>query len=167
MRSRIFHPVCRGLFFAVVILSFGCGKDPHTTEYGEVSGKVIFQGKPLPGGDVSFIAVKGAFASSGPIEEDGSYKIKAPLGEVQIGVNNRKLAPRDPTRGPPKERLRATPRGMIKVDDQPKKGRYVPLPAAVADPATSGLRYTVKPGSQTYDIELSKVPPANPNAAPQ
>jgi hypothetical protein len=39
----------------------------------------------------------------------------------------------------------------------------VDLPNKYLDPAASGLTYTVTPGSQTHDIELSsKTPPTSP-----
>ncbi|HBI46455.1 MAG TPA: hypothetical protein DDY78_26920 [Planctomycetales bacterium] len=60
-------------------------------EHADVSGKVLFQGKPLPGGQVTFVVVKGGFASSGPIGENGNYQIKSPVGDVEISVDNRML----------------------------------------------------------------------------
>ncbi len=34
-------------------------------------------------------------------------------------------------------------------------GTYVPIPEKYRSPDESGLKYTVKTGSQTYDIDLS------------
>lgn len=150
-----------GLSLAILTVVLGCSKSPYSVGYTDVSGKVLLDGKPLPGGQVSFVAVNGDIASRGDIGEDGKYQIKAPIGEVRIGIDNSLLKPPDPGRGrPPKGMLHGTKQGFVKDPDKPPlKGRYVALPTTYMDPALSGLKYTVKPGSQTYDIQLSKTPP--------
>lgn len=120
-----FRLACSSLFLGLLALMTGCAQSAHSVDHVDVSGKVLFQGKPLPGGRVNFITVKGAFASSGAIDKDGHYQLDAPVGDVQICVMNETIPPQ------------------------------------YADPQTSGLTYTVKPGPQTYDIELS----ANPSPA--
>jgi len=88
----------------------------------------------------------------GTIDENGDYQIKAPIGEVEISVTNRMLQPRGAVAG-------AAPRlGKAQAGDQPVKGRYVQIPPQYEDPHTSGLKYTVKKGSQTHDVELSANP---------
>jgi hypothetical protein len=145
-----------GLSLSWLALLAGCGHNSRSVEHADVSGQVLFQGKPLPGGKVTFVAVNGGFASSGTIDDNGHYQIRAPVGKVQIGVTNRMLqANRGPIKGPP---LLAKTEAK---ERQPLKGRYVQIPSQYEDPSTSGLTYTVKPGPQTHDIELS----ANPHAA--
>ncbi|QJW96441.1 hypothetical protein FTUN_3998 [Frigoriglobus tundricola] len=70
------------------------GQPPRSVDHAEVSGKVLLQGKPVPGGQVSFVAVNGGFAASGNIDENGIYQIKAPVGEVKITVTNSMLQAR-------------------------------------------------------------------------
>jgi hypothetical protein len=118
-------------------------------EHTEVSGKVTFQGKALPGGKVTFVAVNGGFASMGDIDENGHYQISAPLGEVEIGVTNAMMR----SKSGPLAAQRLTKAEATKED--PMKGRWVKLPARYADPRTSGLKYTVEPGTQNHDIELA------------
>jgi hypothetical protein len=148
--------MCCCLSLGLLVLLGGCGGRPRSVEHADVSGQVRFQGKPLPGGKATFVAVNGGFASSGKIDENGHYQIKAPVGEVQIGVTNRMLqANRGSIKGPPLlTKTEAKER-------QPLKGRYVKIPSQYEDPSTSGLTYTVKPGPQTHDIELSNnfIPP--------
>jgi hypothetical protein len=114
---------CGSLIVGLLALMTGCGQNPRSVDHAEVSGKVLFHGKPLPGGRLNFITVQGAFASSGKIDNDGHYTLAAPVGDAQISVMNEKI------------------------------------PSAFSDPQKSGLKYTVKPGPQTYDIELPDNPP--------
>jgi hypothetical protein len=160
-----FRPlICGCLSFGLLVLSAGCGERPRSVEHAEVKGKVLFQGKPLPGGTVSFVAVNGAFAWTGRIDENGNYEVKAPVGEVRIGVDNRMLQDRGAIQGGEVKTLREKMEDEAPKDQSSAgrlKGRYVPIPKSYTDPTTSGLTYTVKPGPQTHDIELS----ANPRAA--
>jgi hypothetical protein len=159
---------CCAVSLGLLILSAGCGLRPRSVEHAEVTGKVLYQGKPLPGGTVSFVAVNGAFAFTGAIDENGQYEVKAPVGEVMIGVDNRMLRS-GPTQGDGSKEVKTLRQKMEGEDqkDQPSKGRlkgrYVAIPKSYTDPTTSGLKYTVKLGPQTHDIELS----ANPASVAQ
>jgi hypothetical protein len=145
----VFRLACCCLSLELLTLMVGCGKNPRAAEHVEVSGKVLFQGKPLPGGQVTFVAVNGGFASSGTIDENGNYKINAPVGEVEIGVTNRMLQSiRRPKALPHPEKAGVK-------ESQPMKGQWVKIPSHYEDPHTSGLTYTVKSEPQTHDIELS------------
>ena len=167
---RIFKPAlrlsCCCLSLGLLTLTAGCGRNPRSVEHADVSGKVSFQGKPLPGGRIAFVTVKGGFPSSATINEDGTYKISAPIGDVQIGVDNGMLRPmgggKGPGKGggPPKGMSHPKPPGANEAKEEPVKGRFVNIPSEYADPGRSGLTFTVKPGSQTHDIELSASPPS-------
>ena len=157
--------VCGCLSLGLLIGTTACGKSLHGTQHEEVSGQVLFKGKPLPGGRVTFAAIKDGFASSAPIDENGNYQVNAPIGEVLISVDNRMFQPRGgagkgkrsaQTKGPDHHPKRPDAQ---EVEAEPSKGRrYVPIPGHYANCDTSGLTYTVKPGAQTYDIELSDSP---------
>jgi hypothetical protein len=144
---------CCGMLGLLTLIG-GCGRTPRSVEHAEVSGKVLLQGQPVPGGQVNFVTVKGGFASAGTIDENGNYQIKAPVGEVVITVNNAMLAPR---RGP---REVPHPKKPGADEEQPVKGRWVKIPSRYSTPDTSDLKYTVKPGTQTHDVELSATIPA-------
>ena len=166
MNSCIAKPIlgltCCGLSLGLLILSAGCGRLGRSVEHAEVSGKVLYQGKPLPGGVVNFVTVKGSFANTCAIDENGNYQLKAPVGEVQISVQNRMLQNQSPIqRDKSKEAKTFREKKTIEIEQAqpskgPLKGRYVAIPDRYNDPSTSGLIYTVKPGSQTHDIELSE-----------
>jgi hypothetical protein len=144
--------VCIGLSLALLMGMAGCTKNPRSAEHTEVTGQVLFQGKPLPGGQVTFVSLKGGFASTGIIDENGNYQVKAPVGEVEISVTNRMLQSRGAANAPPHPSKAGEDAGKA------LKGRWVFIPKSYEDPHTSGLKYTVTPGSQTHTIELSSKP---------
>lgn len=157
----ILRLTCCCLSLGLLMFLVGC-RNARSVQHAEVSGRVLFQGNPLPGGTVNFVSLIGGFANAAVIDENGNYHINSPVGEVEIGVSNKMLAgsgglTRDEAKGP--KTLRDEKASGQKKKGPLVKGRYVPIPKKYLDPHTSGLRYTVKPGSQTYDIELSDNPP--------
>src|SRR5947209_7629005 len=82
------------LSLGLLILAAGCGGPKKSVDMTEVSGKVLFQDQPLPGGRITFISKEASgFVGSGNIDENGNYKIQAPVGEVKVTVDNQMLAP--------------------------------------------------------------------------
>ncbi len=144
---------CAPLWLLVAAVVGGCsGEAVKPPPSAEVSGKVLFNGKPVSGGEVTFVAVKGGFASGGRIDESGNYKVTAPVGEVKITVDNRML-----------QKGRGAPRAggpMLKKPDGPTpqemKGQYVALPPKYATADRTDLTYTVVSGSQSHDITLEQ-----------
>jgi hypothetical protein len=129
---------------------------------GEVSGKVTYQGKPLPGGRVTFLTSKGLIFS-GPIDTDGNYKLKASVGDAKVSVDNSMLkkddSPRVDLRHPPG--VKPPPGVQVEAEKSSASditGTYVPLPPKFQDPDSSGLKCSVKSGTQTFDIDLSANP---------
>jgi hypothetical protein len=144
--ARLTCRACLPVGVLALAVAFG-GCKPNTVETAEVSGTVKLDGKPLPGGSVSFVADKGGIAAGGVIGEDGTYKVTgAPVGPVHIIVDNRQLEskPRQP-KGP-----------MLKKPDSqaptPMKGHYVRIPDKYHSADKTPLTYTVKSGPQTYEI---------------
>ncbi len=153
--------ICSVLVPAVLLL--GCARGGKRIEQAEVSGKVLYQGKPLPGGNVKFVNNSGYIGICVIDPADGSYKLEAPVGEVKIAVDNRMLNTGGRQRPPvdlsaAKRERPDRPGGGGQVIT----GTFVPLPSHYSDPERSGLKYTVKQGQQTHDIELS----GNPNQPP-
>lgn len=157
--------------FSVLLLAIlfiaGCSRTAE--QQAEVSGKVTYKGKPLPGGRITFISPKG-YSGASVISPQGEYQLNAPVGEVQIGVDNRMLDKNDEFEIAKQREGYFKGKGRLKKPGSesantpgPKQevtGTYVPLPKRYVDPSTSGLTYTVKPGpdSQTHDVELSDNP---------
>jgi hypothetical protein len=138
----------------------GCGGST-----GTITGTVTYQGKPLKGGVVMFTPAGGGGAAVATIGEDGTYTAeKVPVGEATITVDTAFLKPaagrgemggNAPKYEPPKE----APEGGAPAYKPPSDAganarKYVPIPPKYADPAQSGLKYTVTGGSQKKDIPL-------------
>jgi hypothetical protein len=123
----------------------------------EVTGKVLIGGKPLPGGQVSFVTVKGGFAASGNIDENGNYQIKAPVGEVIITVTNTMLQAKKGggVKGAPAPKNLPHPKQG--AEEHAVKGQWVTIPSRYGSADASDLRYKVIAGAgpQTHNIELS------------
>jgi hypothetical protein len=153
------------LMFAALVLVSGCG-----TGSGDVSGTVSFKGEKVPTGMISFIL--GSQISHGEIH-NGMYHVSGvPLGEAAITIVRL-----DPSQPDPYEALNKVRRQMIErkvadpkeIDagivtdtaqlDALQKKRHL-LPLAYSRTATSGLRFTVAAGSNSFDIELKENPKA-------
>jgi len=131
-RTSLFRRGGLLLILALLVVA-GCGQKNHP-----VKGKVTFKenGKPLGAGHVLFQLVSDPdIKASGDIEEDGSYELGnskgmgALAGEYEVLVQPRMLE-NDPTKSPIDNRFR--------------------------DFKTSGLKYTVKPGSNEFNIEVER-----------
>jgi hypothetical protein len=133
-------------------LAAGCGSSK-----GTVTGKVTYNGNPVPGGQVFFVLpdTPPVFAKIGP---DGSYTAKdVPVGEATVCVETDSVksaggGAATPQYKPPKD---ADPNVYDpSIQSAPVGGKYVAIPSEYGDPATSTLRYTVKDGDQTHNIDL-------------
>jgi hypothetical protein len=130
------------VFVGFSLFSLGCG-GPFS---GSVSGKVTYNGKPLPGGYVTFVHADGR-TKQVQIQTDGSYSIPdAPGGDVKVAV---KTVPPIP----------AMPRNPFSQPGEKSEpiypaGPYVPIPVKYADEKNSGLSTKINRGGNTYDIDL-------------
>src|SRR6516225_9304426 len=81
----------------ILALAAGCGGR------GTVSGQVLYKGKPVPGGWVTFRPVDAsANTVNARIDQNGHYEATLPTGEVKIAVDNSRpeTAPRTSARSP-------------------------------------------------------------------
>ncbi len=135
-----------GLCAPVLVLLAGCGGSG--VSQAEVSGRVTYRGRPLPGGVVTFISARG-LSGTAAVGSDGSYQVLAPVGDLKVSVDNRML--RKPGGRPAGYRVGGRPEGEAL---RPLTGTYVPLPEKYAAAETSGLSCHVSRGAQTFDIRL-------------
>lgn len=135
-RSRIRSMTAIGL---LALFAVGCeGR-------GDMSGKVLYKGKPLVFGTVLVQARDGS-AHQANIDPDGGYAVSGVLsGTVRVAVNspNPKGITLVPRKNPNKK---STP-----FPDAPG---WFAIPNRYETVANSGLTYTIKGGSNAIDIEL-------------
>lgn len=140
------------LVWIALLAASGCGPS-----FGSVSGKVLSNGKPLKGGNVTFVSGEGIASVAVPIAEDGSYRIdKIQVGEVKVCVETQSLNPARMARAPsyqPPPGMTA-PGGYMPTDRTALARRFVAIPEKYAETQTTPLKYTVQSGSQQYDITL-------------
>jgi hypothetical protein len=131
---------------------------------GKVSGRVVFDGEPLPAGRVTFRpADPRQNTVSAELDAQGNFTVVLPLGDVLVSVDNREWEPRGPRDAElPKDlKLPAEAKkhfGGTKADGAGDKsaGKYVPIPTKYYGAETSGLRFTVQGGDQKQDFELAR-----------
>lgn len=131
-----------------LLAALGCGDSSSTMQQAEVSGTVSYQGRPLPGGMISFLSERG-FQNSAVISPDGHFRIKAAVGRSKVTIDNRMLSKQQKSTGP---RLKNRPDS---AEASPTvEGTYVPLPEKYLSADESGLTYDVQKGTQTHDFQL-------------
>ena len=137
--SRI-APCIGSIIFAGVVASAGCANSGMESE---VSGKVTMDGQPVGPGAVVFAPIDGkSNPADGAIQLDGSYFLRTSRA---VGLKA------------------GTYKASVSVFDQPvvKPGERSMAPAKLitpqkyADTETSGLQFTVEPGKNGIDIELT------------
>ena len=122
--------------------AIGCGSTGPGM--AQVTGKVTYQGKPVPKGLVSFVATgPDGRNATGQIDESGNYRLQTenPGDGALTGDYNVSISARDD----------------VILDYIPKKPippKYL-APAKYEDPAKSGLKATVKSGSNSIDFPLA------------
>ena len=135
---------------AVVLLlgATGCG-GPYNAS---VSGIVTLDGQPLHRGTVAYNPVGGGPAGYSVVESDGSYRIRTgrefgiSAGDYEVTVVANEA---------PQQRT-------TKHGGPPPPGKPI-TPPWYRSKNTSGLSYTVQPGRNEINIELSSDPPAGWN----
>jgi hypothetical protein len=129
--------------FAAAALLFlaGCGGP------GTVTGKVTFNGQPLPGGLVTVHDSEGQ-PRNGPISKDGTYSVSnitpGPAQVTVLTVPDLKSI-RDPE-GKGKDPL----------------GKFVEIPQKFSDKTKSGFSLEVKSGKQEFNLDLKGEPAPPP-----
>lgn len=118
-----------------LLLAVGCGSDEKPRDFGKVKGTVTFNGKPLDHGTVIFQHVEGP-VSDARINPDGTYELNAAVGETRVAIE---------CRGPDVHL------GGVREEIVPGKSI---VPEKMSMPETSGLKYTIVPGEDTFDIKL-------------
>ena len=149
-----------GLLLVLLFVS-GCG-----AAQVKLSGRVLFNGAPLPGGRMTFRpADPGQNSISAELDGQGNYQVVLPAGEVSVSVDNRELEP-PPPQGEVRLPIELPAEVKKKLIEGAKSGRpgpnspesaggkYVKIPTRYHAVETSELKYTLQRGEQTVNIEL-------------
>jgi len=136
----------------------GCSPpaDGYAGPRGSVAGRLSIDGTPVRDGcHVVFMATHGSFIASGTVEQGGRYKLLyrvaqgLPVGDyrVQLGLPSDFAASSvGPSGGP-------QPRDVNEITKAWKAA--MPFPERYLAASTSGLKFTVEPGPNTADFELT------------
>ena len=137
--------ICRALLVAVAMaLASGCG-GPYDAS---VSGVVKLDGSPVPRGTVKFIPEQPGPSGYGLIGSDGTYEV---LTGREAGLKSGHYVVTVVVNQP------STPNKIPSLPPIPGK----PItPAWYRDQSQSPLKYTVEPGSNEINLELSTKRPA-------
>ena len=128
-----------GILVAIAAALSGCSRGYNAN----VNGSVLLEGEPVTSGVVTFHAVQGGPLSLGTLDNAGRYDIFTgrddglPSGDYVVTVNSVKGAPSPGMTPAQMEALRITP------------ARY-------SNRDSSELRFTVEPGSNIYNIALTR-----------
>jgi hypothetical protein len=132
-----------GVCVLAIITGVGCGAPT-----GTVSGRVMFQGQPLPTGKITFFCESGTKPVISRDIADGQYAMpEMPAGNARVTIAAIEI------------KQDAVP-GAIqspKPSDVPAAatGPFLKIPDKYRMPDTSGLTHTILAGTQTKDWELT------------
>jgi hypothetical protein len=158
---------CVALLLPLLLVATGCG-----TRKSKVSGRVLYKGAPLPGGQLLFRPADPKQNSvSAELDAEGNYEAVLPVGAVKVSVDNRQFEPaKDLSVGLPanlpfspeaQKALKGKPDPVVPAPSgenaPPGKpaGKYIKIPSRYYDSEKSGLEFTVESGGMKHDIELS------------
>jgi hypothetical protein len=141
----------RARLAALLVLAASAGVLGCGTKTGTVSGKVSYGNKTVTSGEVLFLTQDGKSGAHAAVQPDGTYQaINVPLGTLKVGLQN-----------PPPlyyQQIKNRPRGVADDPEMQEAAKraahYVPTPPKYQDPNQSGLTTNVKPGENTYNLEL-------------
>ena len=123
---------------AVLLIMFGCGEGT-----GELSGTVTCNSKPVRMGTVTVAGSDGVIRQ-GEIRDDGTYVVVGlSPGPVRIGVSSP---------NPKSSKVHMRKKGETAPTEDASK--WMPIPDKYADFQVSNLGVDVKPGKNTFNIDL-------------
>lgn len=131
----------------------GCSGGGLSGPTGTVTGKVTYNGEPVPAGcSVVFMHQESSTPASGTTSADGSYTLTM-RGEPKTLAGEYKVSISPPTSN---EQVDANTPGYeaTMMEGTPDTAQPAPFPDKYMLPETSGLTFTVKEGSNTIDVEM-------------
>jgi len=149
------------MLFPAFAACWGCMPPGARKTTGVITGKVIYQGEPVPGGAIHFFVGDGpplAFAIRG----DGTFVAEVPVGPARIAVETESAKYKGSREemmkkwreiaGP--EYVHMKKEKLAFPTSSAPKIVYKEIPERFSDVDKSGLTYDVVPGEQQRDFEL-------------
>jgi hypothetical protein len=125
-------------FLSCLTILPGCESSKTQVPFAPLSGKVTYQGKALPQGQILLVHSSGSMGAS-EIRPDGHYEMQAPVGENRVMVDARdqkNLSQISPKQGRPLQQAKSV------------------IPARYNDYVSSGLKLKIVEGSNQHDFNL-------------
>ena len=147
---------CAASVGLAVFLLAGCAADDGLNHGGELSGRVVLDGKPLGGGRVEVYSQDGRNTVACQIRPDGAYTVsEPPLGPCKIVVKTSQLRGSAPAKGEKGGTAAGVgSRGMTLPQDVGLV--FTPIPAKYEELTTTDLAVTVEKGQQAHEIKLTR-----------
>jgi hypothetical protein len=142
------HRITRFVGFAIMaLIVWGCGQSGP--RYWPINGRVTFQAKPVANASIRFINLKLGIDVLAKLDADGKYEVvsgkKMGLPEETYQVA---IAPEVDI-----SNLKVTKTGLVvAIGPPPPPPRNIP--ERYHEPDTSALSLTVKPESNTFDVDM-------------
>jgi hypothetical protein len=142
-----------GLTAAALLCATGCNRGP---QYCDVKGKVLFNGKPLPGGQVQITDEADTQMVFADLTIDGEFAItRAPAGPVRVVVRTESVKNLLDDRTV--KMLQRKGVAILPVDPKVTGNKFVPIPARYGDREQTDIRLDLKPNEPNeVTVELKK-----------
>lgn len=156
MRRFVFRGSTSGALCALVSLLLvfsGCNKSSLSGPTGTVTGKVTYNGEPVPAGcSVVFMHQETSTPASGVTSADGTYSLSM-RGEPKALVGEYKVSVSPPTSSDQVDESSAGYEAAM-TGEEAAQAPTAPFPDKYLLPETSGLTFTVNEGPNTFDVEM-------------
>ena len=118
-----------------------------------MSGKVTYNGQPLPGGSIVLHAKEGKQTYTGTIRSDGTFTITdGGQGVMVVTIDNQFLKQNRPDSIP----AGVDPKMLENMMPKDAGGRqYVPIPEKYSNAKTSPLTWEIKTSGESKDFDLN------------
>jgi hypothetical protein len=146
-------PPCRVAVLLFVAAAAGCSRGP---QFCEVKGKVVLDGKPVPGGKVIVSDGLGVESGYADLNIDGEFAIRrSPAGPVVVVVRT------EAVKAMPDERtvkaLQAKKIPIALPDPKVVGNKYVAISSKYGDRGSTDLKFDLKPDAvNDITVELHK-----------
>jgi hypothetical protein len=132
----------------------GCGGGGP--RFCDVKGKVVYNGKPLPGGLVQITDEADTQSAIADLNIDGEFTAsRAPAGPVRVVVRTEEV--KSMLDEKTAAMIRSKGGAAVTADPKVKGNKYVPIPSKYWDRDTTDLKYDLKPDTvNELTIELKK-----------